>query len=271
MKVLNGSGNDLPAESTGLIGNMNPFRYRGYYYDVETGFYYLQSRYYDPSTGRFISADGFAHTGQGVLGTNMFAYCENNPVNRVDSTGQLWDEIGNFFKSAWNSVKTWAKNTFGAEATVVNQTALPPKQIIPDPLPITIKSGNRTSTIRSRHGNSSKPISVYAQGRSDNYALSSAGLRINISSFTLNVSLGLDNIGISGSFRNGDQIDSYSIKADVSQFKVGLEGSTTVEWDDNTSNTTYTNISVSGWAILAAYGLVKTGQWTSSPQQQPSY
>ena len=45
MKVLNGSGNDLPAESTGLIGNMNPFRYRGYYYDVETGFYYLQSRY----------------------------------------------------------------------------------------------------------------------------------------------------------------------------------------------------------------------------------
>ena len=70
------------------VGQMNPIRYRGYYYDVETGLYYLQSRYYDPETGRFINADGYASTGQGVLGTNMYAYCGNNPVVRSDSTGQ---------------------------------------------------------------------------------------------------------------------------------------------------------------------------------------
>ena len=56
----------------------NPFTYRGYYYDAETGFYYLESRYYDPNTGRFINADG--QLNNGLLGKNMYAYCENNPV-----------------------------------------------------------------------------------------------------------------------------------------------------------------------------------------------
>ena len=69
------------------IGNMNPIRYRGYYYDSETKFYYLQSRYYDPETGRFLNADGLVQTGQGVLDKNMFAYSKNNPVMLIDPTG----------------------------------------------------------------------------------------------------------------------------------------------------------------------------------------
>ena len=60
-----------------------------YYYATETGFYYLQSRYYDPAIGRFINADSFASTGQGFLGYNMFAYCGNNPINYVDMDGYL--------------------------------------------------------------------------------------------------------------------------------------------------------------------------------------
>lgn len=70
----------------------NPFRYRGYYYDVDLQMYYLQSRYYDPVIGRFISPDKFATTGQSVLGANMFAYCMNDPVNRIDIEGavSLW-------------------------------------------------------------------------------------------------------------------------------------------------------------------------------------
>lgn len=70
-----------------FIGLLNPIRYRGYYYDFETGLYYLQTRYYDPETGRFINADGLLSTGQGVLGYNMYAYCGNNPVNFSDYTG----------------------------------------------------------------------------------------------------------------------------------------------------------------------------------------
>ena len=66
----------------------NPLRYRGYIYDNETGFYYLQSRYYDPVVGRFINADTYASTGTGPLGYNMFAYCNNNPVTGYDPTGE---------------------------------------------------------------------------------------------------------------------------------------------------------------------------------------
>ena len=66
----------------------NPLRYRGYVYDCETQLYYLQSRYYDPELGRFINADALAATGQGILGNNMFAYCNNNPVVESDPTGE---------------------------------------------------------------------------------------------------------------------------------------------------------------------------------------
>ena len=72
------------------IGTANPFRYCGYYYDNDTGLYYLQSRYYDPAIGRFINADAFASTDtKDLLGTNMFAYCENNPINNHDSSGDF--------------------------------------------------------------------------------------------------------------------------------------------------------------------------------------
>ena len=70
------------------VGRYNPFRYRSYYYDTETRFYYLNSRYYDPEVCRFINADSFVSTGQGILGNNMFAYCNNNPVMYVDYSGQ---------------------------------------------------------------------------------------------------------------------------------------------------------------------------------------
>ena len=72
------------------IAQINPIRYRGYYYDSERGLYYLNSRYYDPFMCRFLNADGYVTTGQGVTSFNMFAYCGNNPVNRADPTGQSW-------------------------------------------------------------------------------------------------------------------------------------------------------------------------------------
>ena len=69
------------------LGAVNPLRYRGYVYDTETGLYYLNSRYYNPTWGRFVNADGYASTGQGFTGDNMFAYCNDNPVNYKDSEG----------------------------------------------------------------------------------------------------------------------------------------------------------------------------------------
>ena len=75
----------------GTLGLFQPFRYRGYVYDYETGLYYLQSRYYDPTTGRFISADVMLSTGQGVLGHNCYAYCLDNPVMMTDIRGYAPD------------------------------------------------------------------------------------------------------------------------------------------------------------------------------------
>ena len=101
------------------VGQINPFRYRGYYYDSETGLYYLNSRYYDAEVGRFISADGYASTGQGILGNNMFIYCLNNPSMYVDHTGYdailfmadgihhvgalIQDENGNWWHFYWGA------------------------------------------------------------------------------------------------------------------------------------------------------------------------
>ena len=72
-----------------IVASMNSIMYRGYFYDVETGLYYLQSRYYDPETGRFINADDTAYIGydSSPLTTNIFAYCANNPVSKVDYGG----------------------------------------------------------------------------------------------------------------------------------------------------------------------------------------
>ena len=75
----------------GDLAEINPLRYRGYYYDSETGFYYLRSRYYDPENHRFINADTYASTDSGdAISCNMFAYCGNNPVMRGDENGEIW-------------------------------------------------------------------------------------------------------------------------------------------------------------------------------------
>ena len=72
---------------SGTLAELNPLRYRGYVYDQETGFYYLQSRYYDPAIGRFINADNvISYAGHSLLGCNVFAYCFNNPVNMSDDS-----------------------------------------------------------------------------------------------------------------------------------------------------------------------------------------
>ena len=105
----------------GTLGLHNPLRYRGYVYDQETGLYYLQSRYYDPAIGRFISADEFLSTGQGVLGNNMFSYCCNNPVIRADYSGASFAiAIGfNFNIFGWGGIFTLnfvsTKEDFGVQ------------------------------------------------------------------------------------------------------------------------------------------------------------
>ena len=79
--------NDVSGSNVGIN---NPIRYRGYYYDTETGFYSLQSRYYDPEIGRFINADDpevLQLTQGDIIGSNLYAYCKNNPIMYKDPSG----------------------------------------------------------------------------------------------------------------------------------------------------------------------------------------
>ena len=99
-------GNVLTAE--GILAQQNPIRYRGYYFDTETSLYYLQSRYYDPTVGRFINADGCVTTNlRGLLSANVFAYCENAPTVKEDPSGThpYFDlNIGDFL-----TIHTWVQ------------------------------------------------------------------------------------------------------------------------------------------------------------------
>ena len=103
IRLLNNSGATVqeyeydawgrPLNTPTGVGAVNPLRYRGYYYDTETGLYYLQSRYYDPVVKRFINADFFISAITNPLGYNVFAYCESKPVSRTDFTGHTWQDI----------------------------------------------------------------------------------------------------------------------------------------------------------------------------------
>ena len=118
-------GNGAPTTDPYHIANLNPLRYRGYVYDTDSGLYYLQSRYYDPDTGRFINADVYCDTGNSVLSTNMFAYCENNPIVNLDTDGtktsswfggiiqrvytyNQWNPYDGYFYYGKNAPQWWA-------------------------------------------------------------------------------------------------------------------------------------------------------------------
>ena len=95
--VYNAWGNIL-SQSEDELSSINPLRYRGYVYDEDTTMYYLQTRYYDPTTGRFINADdtAFISSSGTAIGDNIYTYCENDPVNNVDYTGQWYHSLKQF-------------------------------------------------------------------------------------------------------------------------------------------------------------------------------
>ena len=97
------------------LGEINPFRYRGYYYDNDIKMYYLKTRYYDPEIGRFMTIDSISYLNPNVInGLNLYAYCGNNPVMGVDPNGNAWwnpfswdwGKVGDFFDSTAQKIKT---------------------------------------------------------------------------------------------------------------------------------------------------------------------
>ena len=132
------------------IANLNPFRYRSYYYDSESGLYYLMSRYYDPVVHRFINADDRIDTNNSILGSNLFAYCNNNPIIYYDPNGHSFlIAIGIVIVSALVAVICTASSN-----TKTNTNELPIKG-----------KPNSTSSRYDNNGNLRKERSYDNQGR----------------------------------------------------------------------------------------------------------
>ena len=153
IEIVDGNGTDVSRDRT-HVANKNPYRYRGYYYDVETGLYYLKTRYYDPITCRFINQDNLLGANEDIYSYNLFAYCSNNPINLIDpngtfagaifglicaavtaitaavtsyavgqskpNTGITWEDVGN---AVWNTI-TFIVDPVGSIVRAVNPPAV---------------------------------------------------------------------------------------------------------------------------------------------------
>lgn len=91
-----GNIQSISGSLAGTLGADNPLRYRGYYYDTETGLYYISCRYYNPEIGRFISPDTIdvLDVQSDLYDKNLYSYCDNNPVMRADYSGKGWITVG---------------------------------------------------------------------------------------------------------------------------------------------------------------------------------
>ena len=88
--IIDGTIENVPNTDPSFIGNINPFRYKGYYYDKETGLFMMGQRYYNPEWGRFIQPDDIEYLDpQSINGLNLYAYCFNNPIMYIDSSGHF--------------------------------------------------------------------------------------------------------------------------------------------------------------------------------------
>ncbi len=169
-----------------------------------------------------------------------------------------------FFSNVWSNLKNWANNTFGFGSSTTTTIAHYETSIISDPAPITIDTGSKTTQIISEKGDSSKPISFYSNKDTTNPTSSTAGIKLNISDFTLGINFGFDNIGISGTLTDGDSSNCIALKVNLSELKVGIEDSISIKWDGTTTKT-YTNVSANGWAIVAVAAFITTGQIIQTP------
>ena len=226
------------------IGNLNPFRYRGYYQDTETGLYYLMSRYYDPVTHRFINADGYFQSGTSILYGNTFAYCGNNPVSRADTGGDSWfsDIAATVVESALTAMAAICPWMGSNSSTSVSHTS-ETKLINSDYAPVNFRCGEKTTTSTHTYSLGS-PTVYYNQdlySYSDNYGNRNSGIThtFGVKSLSLDISMsfGSDGVGFSYAKINGD-ISMYISYKKCNNFMTETEVGFT-KWDNSTGTTVY--------------------------------
>lgn len=230
-KIYNADGTILSADSNN-IGNLNPMRYRGYYYDEEFALYYLQSRYYDPALGRFISPDSVDYLNpDSVAGMNLYAYCSNNPVMQTDPSGTEW--------KIFSKVKNAFKNAFSG---FIDKT----RKIIKSGKDFFFGGYESGVSIKNIIGDNSKPISFYVTTPDEWWQIwkYQVGISINVDKFNISASVGIGELNLSMSY------DDKSIDLQIGIDKIGLGFSQT-----NYNVTNYTQIYVRTIPTAMAVGV----------------
>ena len=261
----------ITGSMAGTLGKDNPYRFKGYYYDEETGMYYLKSRYYQPEICRFISADNYASTGQGILGHNVYCYCGNNPVNAMDPDGHLFKKLRKVFNrvarkivKATSVAKKVVKVLFGTSASVKSSnnvsyyTRTKFEKGLKFISPISFDRGHSSSQTISQYGNASKPIVFYTEGDISSPLSASVGVLINRGNSTNKINLAIDNIGVEVSYISNNIVQSSSKYFNLTDMKIHYKTSV-VNQLDNMEEGEYTDIGIGGWIIVGALACVAGG------------
>ena len=237
----------ITGSKAGTIGKTNPFRYRGYYYDEETGMYYLKNRYYDPEIRRFISADSYI-SGFNSTMCNVFCYCGNNPVSNSDPEGTFFKKIVHFLKSKWKKTKKAVAKVYNFVrehvATFVGTESYQTSKVDEVLVDGVVKVTQTISTRNTSHN--SEMVTVYAN-------------HVNGKSFEWGYSMDVGVVHSGTSINQGTLTQSLSIgKKKTIGGSVGLnnKGSLIVATDytvtsDKSETTTEISVEIS-WMVLAA-------------------
>ena len=274
------------------VGSLNPFRYRGYYYDDEIGMYYLITRYYNPEWGRFLNADISLLGNVGVHLHNIFAYASNNPVVYSDTTGMgvfyspgcvtytTGTEVTNYVTTSDGvshdsdrvkatrveiAVKRFLKGFqalksifLGSSTSVI--TTKSNREVESPSLkwsPISFIHGNYDTTVLSQEGVSGVLASVDTKIEATDWTKSSLNLKVS----GVNLSAGLDNLGLSASVGGYGLSLSYSLMQNTATIK----GTYTTSINSNTTNTTYGGIAVSPNFLVNGLILVASSFFSVAP------
>lgn len=168
------------------INLLNPIRYKGYFYDEETGLYYCQTRYYCPKIARWMTSDSSEYLVLNVAGgINLFAYCGNDPVNKVDYTGHDWN-------SFWSDIGDWIEKTFGAFVDASYDKVIAGQDFF-------FYGWEEGIRIRTTIGDDSKPISAFFTNASNWWKICEykVGLKLSIGKFSSSITIGLSELDFS--------------------------------------------------------------------------
>jgi hypothetical protein len=176
----------------------------------------------------------------------------------------------NLLQSMWIDIKNFASSIFGfssTQKTVVNAN----RKLVPEPSPIVLTGGAKTTYVNSQKGNSSKPIVFYSESVINDPISSSIGTKFNIGSYSLDFSLGLNNTGIKFSAKKNNITSSCGLSASLAETKIGFDFEAERQVQSDIYETYYGNASASFWGAFAIYKLFTTGQWNGTPTPQYSY